>query len=100
VKHYRLEAEASVEFDIDSAFGWYEAEEPGLGPEFLEQLRLVYRRILENPLGYEEQRSGIRRGLMRQFPYAVYFSIEDETILILAVLHTARDPTEWQLRTY
>jgi plasmid stabilization system protein ParE len=99
VKRYRLEAEAAVEFDIESAFGWYDTEEPGLGFEFLEQLGLVYRRILENALGYEEQRSSIRRGLMRQFPYAVYFSIEDETILILAVLHTARDPAEWQLRS-
>ncbi|HKO98456.1 MAG TPA: type II toxin-antitoxin system RelE/ParE family toxin [Pyrinomonadaceae bacterium] len=100
MKHYRSEAEASVEFDIESAFGWYQAEEPGLGSAFLEQLRLIYRRISENPNGYEEQRSGIRRGLMRQFPYAVYFSVEDETILILAVLHTARAPAKWQLRTY
>ena len=99
MKHYRLEAEAAVEFDIESAFDWYETEEPGLGQEFLEQLRLVYGRILENPLGYGEQRSSIRRGLMRRFPYAVYFSVEDETILILAVLHTARDPAEWQLRS-
>ena len=83
MKHYRLEAEAAVEFDIESAFNWYETEEPGLGQEFLEQLRLVYRRILENSLGYGEQR---------------YFSVEDETILILAVLHTARDPAE-QLRS-
>ena len=75
MKHYRLEAEAAVEFDIESAFDWYETEEPGLGPEFLEQLRLVYRRISENPLGYGEQRSGIRRGLMRRFPYAVDFSV-------------------------
>ena len=99
MKRYRLEAEAAVEFDIESAFNWYETEEPGLGSEYLEQLRLVYRRILENPLGYGEQRSDIRRGLMRRFPYAVYFSVEDETILILAVLHTARDPAEWQLRS-
>lgn len=98
MKHYQSEAEAAVEFDIESAFSWYEAVEPGLGTDFLEQLRLVYRRILENPLGYGERRSGIRRALMRQFPYAVYFSIEDETILILAVLHTARHPAEWQLR--
>ena len=60
MKHYRLEAEAAVEFDIESAFGWYEAEEPGLGSEFLEQVRLVYRRILENPLGYEEQQYSTR----------------------------------------
>jgi len=34
VKRYRLEAEAAVEFDIESAFGWYETEEPGLGWSF------------------------------------------------------------------
>ena len=52
MKHYRLDAEGAVEFDIESAFSWYEAEEPGLGAEFIDQLRLLYRRILENPLGY------------------------------------------------
>jgi plasmid stabilization system protein ParE len=61
VKRHRLEAEAAVEFDVESAFEWYEAEEPGLGLEFLEQLRSAYRRILENPLAYQELRSGIRR---------------------------------------
>jgi plasmid stabilization system protein ParE len=98
VKQYRFEAEAAVEFDVESAFDWYESEEAGLGLEFLEQLRAAYLRMLENPFGYQELRSGIRRALTRQFPYAVYFSIEDETILILAVLHTARDPAEWQRR--
>lgn len=98
MKRYRLEAVVAVELDVESAFEWYEAEEPGLGLEFLEQLRAAYRRILENPLGYQELRSGIRRALTRQFPYAVYFSIEDDIILILAVLHTARDPAEWQQR--
>jgi toxin ParE1/3/4 len=98
VKQYRFEAEPAVEFDVESAFDWYESEEPGLGMDFLEQLRAAYRRILENPLGYQELRSGIRRALTRQFPYAVYFSIEADTILILAVLHTARDPAEWQRR--
>jgi plasmid stabilization system protein ParE len=98
VKRYRLEAEPAVEFDIESIFEWYETEEPGLGAEFLEQLRSTYRRILENPFGYQEQRSGIRRALTRQFPHAVYFSIEADAILVLAVLHTARDPAEWQQR--
>ena len=46
MKHYRLEAEAAVEFDIEAAFEWYEAEEPNLGFEFLEQLRTAYQHIL------------------------------------------------------
>jgi len=98
VKQYRFEAEAAVEFDIESSYAWYESEERGLGLEFLEELRAAYLRILENPLGYQALRSGIRRALTRQFPYAVYFSIEGDTILIVAVLHTARDPAEWQRR--
>ncbi|MCM3902921.1 MAG: type II toxin-antitoxin system RelE/ParE family toxin [Pyrinomonadaceae bacterium] len=98
MKPYRLEAEVAVELDVESAFKWYETEEPGLGFEFLEQLRAAYGRILAKPFGYQELSTGIRRALTRQFPYAVYFSIEDETILILAVLHTARAPAEWQRR--
>jgi plasmid stabilization system protein ParE len=98
VKHYRLEAEAAVELDVEAAFEWYEAEEPNLGFEFLEQLRTAYQHIREHPLAYQELRSGIRRALIRQFPYAIYFAIESETIIILAVLHTARDPEEWQHR--
>jgi Plasmid stabilisation system protein. len=98
VKQYRLEAEAATELDVVASFEWYQAEEPNLGFEFLEQLRSAYHRILENPFAYQELRSGIRRALTRHFPYAIYFSIEGETILILAVLHTSRDPAEWQRR--
>lgn len=95
---YRIEAEPAVEADVESAFDWYELEESGLGLEFLEELRSAYHRILDSPLGYQELRSGLRRALTRRFPYAVYFSIEGEVIVVVAVLHTARDPAEWQRR--
>jgi plasmid stabilization system protein ParE len=98
VTQFRFEAEAAVSFDVEAAFEWYETENSGLGFEFLNQLRRSYLRILENPLAYQELRHGIRRALTRQFPYAIYFSIEGEIILILAVLHTARNPAEWQKR--
>ena len=96
--HYRLEANIAVELDVEAAFEWYEAEETSLGVLFLEELRSTYQRILDNPLAFQEIRSGIRRALTRKFPYAIYFVIESRTILIIAVLHTARDPEEWQKR--
>jgi len=98
VKQYAIEAERAVEADVEAAFNWYEGEEPGLGLEFLEELRAAYHRILDHPLGYQDLRSGIRRALTRRFPYAVYFSIEEERIVIVAVLSTARNPEEWQRR--
>jgi toxin ParE1/3/4 len=61
-------------------------------------VRAAYIRILNNPQSYQELQAGIRRALTRQFPYAIYFAIDGEVIAILAVLHTARDPEEWQYR--
>ena len=95
---YRIEAEPSVDADIEAAFQWYESEEPGLGFEFVDELRHAYRRILNGPFQYQELRSGIRRAITRRFPYAIYFSVEDEAIVVVGVLHTARDPAEWQRR--
>jgi plasmid stabilization system protein ParE len=98
VKQYRLEAIPAVELDIEAAFEWYEREESHLGFEFLDELREAYVRILNDPLAYQSLRSGICRALTRRFPYAIFFTIEPEVVVILAVLHTARDPEEWQRR--
>jgi hypothetical protein len=51
VKRYAIEAETAVEADVEAAFDWYEGEEPGLGFEFLEELRAAYHRILDHPTG-------------------------------------------------
>jgi hypothetical protein len=58
---YRIEADLAVALDVEAAFVWYEAEQPNLGFDFLEQLGAAYNRILNNPLAYQEIRSGIRR---------------------------------------
>jgi hypothetical protein len=36
--------------------------------------------------------------LLRRFPYAVYFSVQENAVVILAVLHVHRDPAAWQVR--
>ena len=95
---YRLLSDVASDADIEAGFEWYESEQPGLGLEFLGEIRAAYARILDGPFKYEELRSGIRRALTRRFPYAVYFSVDDDLIVIIAVLDTARDPAEWQFR--
>jgi plasmid stabilization system protein ParE len=84
--------------DLEAAFEWYESEQERLGVEFLHEVRAAYSRILDGPFKYQELRSGIRRALTRRFPYGIYFTVEDDLILVIAVLDTARDPAEWQFR--
>ncbi len=95
---YRLIAEPQADLDIAAAVEWYEKEQAGLGQEFLAELRTTYDRVAHAPLQYQHLRSGIRRALLRRFPYAVYFAIEGDAAVVLAVLHASRDPAEWQRR--
>jgi len=71
VTEYRLVAEPRVNLDVAAAYQWYENEEP---------------------LHYQALRSGIRRALLRRFPYAVYFAVEGDLVVVLA------DPAAWQRR--
>jgi plasmid stabilization system protein ParE len=96
--HYYLVSDVASEADIEAAFEWYESEQPGLGIEFLDEVRDVYTRILDGPFKYQELPSGIRRAITRRFPYGIYFAVEDDYIVVVAVLDTARDPAEWQSR--
>ena len=93
---YRLDSAPRVDLDVVATYQWYEAEQAGLGSEFLEELDASYDRILDGPFKYRDLESGIRRVLLRRFPYAVYFAVEADVAVVLAVLHVSRDPAEWQ----
>ena len=96
---YLLVSDHRVDLDIEATFHWYENEQSGLGLDFLDELRATYDRIVKGPLKYQELRSGVRRALFRRFPYAAYFAVEGNVIVVLAVLHASRDPAEWQRRS-
>jgi plasmid stabilization system protein ParE len=36
--------------------------------------------------------------LLRRFPYSVYFLDREDAVVVFAVLHQHRNPTEWQRR--
>ncbi|MEW6350635.1 MAG: type II toxin-antitoxin system RelE/ParE family toxin [Thermodesulfobacteriota bacterium] len=95
---YRLVAEPCADLDVEAAFDWYEHEQKELGRQFLDELRAAYDRIADGPFAYRDLGKGIRRATLRRFPYAVYFAIGEDEVVVLAVLHAARDPAQWQRR--
>ena len=98
MKKHRLVSDPLADLDVEAAFQWYENEDPGLGNEFLAELRNIYGQIVEGPMEFQYLRSGIRRALLHRFPYGVFFSLEDDLIVVIGVLHASRDPAEWPRR--
>ncbi len=62
-----------AERDIADTALWYEVRRPGLGGRFLVELDHLFARVLEGPQHFPEIGEDVRRGLLRRFPYAVYF---------------------------
>lgn len=85
--------------DVRDAAHWYEAQRSGLGIRLLHELDQLCGRIANAPLQFPEIEAGVRRGLLRRFPYAVYFVVAAERIDVVAVLHLHRTPATWKRRT-
>jgi plasmid stabilization system protein ParE len=94
----RLFLEDEARDDLVDAFQWYEGQRAGLGSEFLAAVALVFERIEENPGAYPVIRGTTRRGLVRRFPYSVFYVVDPDLIAVTAVMHGRRDPRRWQKR--
>lgn len=81
--------------EVDDAYEWFEASAEGRGPEFLDELDRVVRLIRSFPFAAFEIEPEIRRSLLPRFPYAVVYGIEEQTLVVIAVAHTHRQPRYW-----
>jgi len=85
----------SAREDLADGFAFYEKQEQGLGSYFLESLfsdidsLRLYGGIHRKVLGYH-------RLLSNRFPYAAYYSLENDTVFVWAVLDCRQDPANIQ----
>lgn len=93
----RLRAEA--ETDLAEAAVWYENRRPRLGQDFLNEISAGLSIISERPFIYPEILRDTRRALIRRFPFGIYYRIENDEIVVIAVLHASRSPRRWKERS-
>ena len=94
----RLEFLAEVEDEILDAFRHYQRERKGLGNEFRVELKATLDRIRRMPSIVAPIHADVRFARTNRFPYVVYYRELKEVILIIAVLHSSRDPRTWMVR--
>jgi plasmid stabilization system protein ParE len=81
--------------DLGAGFGWYEEQRSGLGEEFLAAVQSTLRSIEQFPEMFVSIHRDVRRAIVSRFPFAVFYRVESRQIVVLRVLHTARDPKLW-----
>jgi plasmid stabilization system protein ParE len=81
---------------INEIYNWYESQQIGLGKRFISGLSTTFQRIQQTPAGYQIIHEPHRRVIMSKFPYGVFYEEQETQIIIAAVLHTSRNPEDWQ----
>jgi len=78
-----------AETEIIEAWDWYEMRHQGLGAE------AAISRAARVPDANPRVHGEVRRELLRRFPFGVFYVVENETLLVLAVAHARRKPGYW-----
>jgi toxin ParE1/3/4 len=87
-----------AEIELFEAIDYYEGCEAGLGYDFSIELYSSIQNILDYPNAWPILEDDIRQCLVNRFPYGILYSIEQDHIFILAVMHLHRAPGYWKHR--
>jgi plasmid stabilization system protein ParE len=87
-----------AEQELNEVASYYDAASPGLGAPFLNEVEHAIKQILEHPKAASLVNRVVRRKPVRRFPYSVMYSVQTDTIRILAIANQKRRPFYWRGR--
>jgi len=93
---YVFHPEALTEYA--EAVQYYAGQRIELAQAFIDAVEDAIYRIRQAPERYQVIDEDVRRCLTRKFPYGVLYTIEQNEILILAVMNCSQEPGYWKNR--
>jgi len=93
---YVFHPEALTEYA--GAVQYYSEQRAEVAQAFINAVEDAVYQIRESPNRWSLVDDNVRRCLTRKFPYGILYTIEQDYILILAVMHCSRKPGYWKNR--
>jgi plasmid stabilization system protein ParE len=84
--------------DLREAKAWYRNISPELSNDFVRCIDEAIALAQERPLAFQLVYRTFRRILLHRFPYALFYHADETRIVVVAVLHQARDPETLESR--
>ncbi len=87
-----------AEQELVEAALYYERQAQGLGKRFSNEVSDAIANIVDFPLINQKLSKNIRRKLLKRYPFAVLYRLDNECIVITAVMNLKRKPFYWKSR--
>ena len=101
MKKFKIKIDSQALNDIQEIKQWYNLQKPSLGIRFRNTTIKQINTLDKVPFSYAIRYKEIRCMLIRSFPYMVHFYINHRanTVEVLAVISTDRNPMIWKEKT-
>ena len=81
-----------AKLDLREAKTWYRSISPALRDDFVRRVDDAIDLAKERPFAFQIVHRTFRRILLHRFPYALFYHASEDRIVVVGVLHQARDP--------
>jgi toxin ParE1/3/4 len=96
----RLEIHFEAREEFLQAVQFYEAQVPGLGQRFINEIERCQKALLDTPLIGQPYGRRLRKFTVGdKFPYSIVYAAREEIMFVLAYAHGSRRPGYWRTRS-
>lgn len=85
--------------DIRSVIEWYYRADPNLAFRFDKETLTTLDHIRQFPYSFRVRNGTIRQARLKRFPYAIYYRLKSNSVLVVAVVHQRRSDAVWRQRS-
>jgi plasmid stabilization system protein ParE len=91
----RLEIAPEAESELEAAFAYYDERSPTAAAGFAQSFFALIEQLRTFPQSAPIVREKYHRALFAGFPWAAFYTIEEDLLLIVQVIHDSRSPESW-----
>jgi plasmid stabilization system protein ParE len=97
-KSLNIEFSEDAEIDFDNSYQYYLKESVKVAEAFFRQINSSLRKIKKHPDLFPIVFKNIRKFNVRKFPFVIYYFTTIDSIRIIAIFHSSRNPQIWNQR--
>jgi len=95
---FRLVIKQLAETDISEAAKWYSRIDRRVARNFIDSVDKTLSGIKTIPYAFPIVDGTYRRAITRKFPFAIYFTVEEDEVVVFGIFHCSRHPEKWKNR--
>ncbi len=97
-RQFNIELSEEAENDFENSYQFYFGDIPKVANAFYQSVNNSLATIRSTPFSFPVVHRGLRKYTIKKFPFIIYYQVSENTIKVLAIFHTSRNPRIWKKR--